>query len=293
MYLQRLLQINMATLAGLATLLLGMGQDSPGKVLLIWLAAAASIWVTDIKGWLRVNRIMASVLALPLLAYALLQLPRATNEAWILVIANVVMYLQLILFFQKKDVVIYWQLAIISLLQVVVAAGFNHGAKFGILLVLYMIVGMSALALSFLYSQWSRYQRSDELPQPAPAPVGCRWPLLAAESAFSSGAAGSSRAGIVAELFMRLTMMATGVLVLTLVIFFTVPRLGRPAWKARPAQSENDGRFFRHREVGRHGPNPGKPRGSDARATVRAIDGSPLSGAAADIHSRRGSHTLR
>ena len=75
MYLQRLLQINMATLAGLATLLLGMGQDSPGKVLLIWLAAAASIWVTDIKGWLRVNRIMASVLALPLLAYALLQSP--------------------------------------------------------------------------------------------------------------------------------------------------------------------------------------------------------------------------
>jgi transglutaminase-like putative cysteine protease len=141
------------------------------------------------------------------------------------------MYLQLILFFQKKDVVIYWQLAIISLLQVVVAAGFNHGAKFGILLVLYMIVGMSALALSFLYSQWSRYQRSDELPQPAPAPVGCRWPLLAAESAFSSSAAGSSRAGIVAELFMRLTMMAAGVLVLTLVIFFTVPRLGRPAWK--------------------------------------------------------------
>ena len=39
MYLQRLLQINMATLAGLATLLLSMGQDSPAKPLLVGLAA--------------------------------------------------------------------------------------------------------------------------------------------------------------------------------------------------------------------------------------------------------------
>ena len=141
------------------------------------------------------------------------------------------MYLQLILFFQKKDVVIYWQLAIISLLQVVVAAGFNHGAKFGILLVLYMIVGMSALGavVSLLAVEPIPAQR--RIAAACAAPVGCRWPLLAAESAFSSSAAGSSRAGIVAELFMRLTMMAAGVLVLTLVIFLTVPRLGRPAWK--------------------------------------------------------------
>ena len=31
MYLQRLLQINLATLAGLATLLLSMGEDSPSE----------------------------------------------------------------------------------------------------------------------------------------------------------------------------------------------------------------------------------------------------------------------
>ena len=53
MYLQRLLQINLATLAGLATLLLSMGEDNPAKALLVWLAAGASIWLTDVRGWLR------------------------------------------------------------------------------------------------------------------------------------------------------------------------------------------------------------------------------------------------
>ena len=59
MYLQRLLQINLATLAGLATLLLSMGEDNPSKPLLVWLAAGASIWLTDVRGWLRLNRTMA------------------------------------------------------------------------------------------------------------------------------------------------------------------------------------------------------------------------------------------
>ena len=44
-----LLQINIATLVSLATLLLSMGEDNPGKPLLVGMAAAASIWLTDVR----------------------------------------------------------------------------------------------------------------------------------------------------------------------------------------------------------------------------------------------------
>ena len=47
MYLERLLQINMATLAALGAVLLGMGQRA-GPPLLVALAAAVSVWLTDI-----------------------------------------------------------------------------------------------------------------------------------------------------------------------------------------------------------------------------------------------------
>ena len=43
-YLERLLQINIATMAALGTLLLGMGQRSPALPLWMLTAAVASVW---------------------------------------------------------------------------------------------------------------------------------------------------------------------------------------------------------------------------------------------------------
>ena len=102
MFLQRLLQINVATLAALATLLLGMGQDSPVKPLLVAPAAAASIWLTDVKGWIRLNRSLASLIALPLVAYAAHRMIHTDGDARILIVADLIVYLQVVLFFQKK-----------------------------------------------------------------------------------------------------------------------------------------------------------------------------------------------
>ncbi len=132
MFVQRLLQINIATLVALATLLLSMGQDRPEKPLLVGLAAAVSIWLTDVKGWVRLTRLTASLVALPLFAYSFLSMRGGGyGPAETLLVADLITWLQLILFFQKKEAAVYWQLAVLSLLQVVVAAWFNHGAVFG------------------------------------------------------------------------------------------------------------------------------------------------------------------
>ena len=51
-YLERLLQINLATLAALGALLLGMGERSIGPPLLVAIAAPSAILLTDVAGWL-------------------------------------------------------------------------------------------------------------------------------------------------------------------------------------------------------------------------------------------------
>ena len=56
-------------------------------------------------------------------------------------------------------------------------------------------------------------------------------PNAAAEAVFSDSCAAGSGTGIVGELFQRLGMVGIGTLVLTLVIFFTVPRRAVQAWR--------------------------------------------------------------
>ena len=230
MDLQKLLSVNMATLAALAAMLLAMGQRSPWAAMALWMVAVVSLIVNDFTGWFRLNRNVASVVALAILAFFLRQCLRYEGEARILAMADMLIYLQIVLLFQEKDVRVYWWLAVMSLLQVVVAAGFSQGIAFGALLVIYMLVGLCGLTLLLLYSEWSRHRTGREPSREADS-AGTRWPLAAGSPGFTSSPVGSSRAGLVGELFARLGLIGAGTLGLTLVIFFTVPRLGQPAWR--------------------------------------------------------------
>lgn len=229
MYLQRLLQINIATLAALGALLLGMGRRDPWLPLLVLLAAITSVWLTDVTGWFRLNRTVANAAALVAVVLSARELRYFGGDQQIFSITNLLIYLQLILLFQEKDDRTYLQLVMLSLLQVVVAAVFSQGVWFGLLLVVYMLVGLSALALLFLYRQWNRYRPAAELP-PSSAGDG-RWPLAGRGSTFTSSPAGRGRGGVGRELFGRLGMMGLGTLALTILLFFTVPRFGRTAYR--------------------------------------------------------------
>ena len=162
MYLERLLQINMATLAALGALLLGMGQRSEGPPLLVALAAVVSVWLTDITGWFRLDRRVANVLMLLAAVVSLRRSFPVENELQALDFAWFLIYLQILFLFQAKDERKYWLLVMLSLLQVVVATLFNQGIWFGLLLAVYMLLGFSAMTLLLLYRQWQRYQPRDE-----------------------------------------------------------------------------------------------------------------------------------
>ena len=218
----------MATLAALAALVLGMVEDSATKPLVVGLAAALSIWITDVRGWIRLSRTAVSLISLPMVGYFAVQMPHASNDAWLVLIIDATLCLQVLLFFQKKEIATYWQLITISLVEIVFAAGFSHGVAFGMLMVIYVMVTMSALALLLLDTQWSLHQAEN-----IEVVVGLRGrgPAATGLGTFSGSCAGSSRSGIVGELFRRLATLGLGTLLLAALIFFIVPRPGRAAWR--------------------------------------------------------------
>ena len=239
MYLERLLQINLATMAALSALLLGMGERSLVAPLVMCAAAVLSVWLNDVTGWFRLNRTLASLGAIVALGLAVRHTTQLQGETLLLSIAHLLVVLQIILLFQAKDDRIYWQIAMLSLLQVMVATLFSQGVWFGLLLVLHTLVGLSALTLLFLVRQHRPFrEKADaETRRRGDAENATRrWPLAAEGWTLRGGAAGSSRAAVAPELFRRLASMGLFTLLFSALVFFAVPRLGaaRGAAPARP-----------------------------------------------------------
>ncbi len=250
LYVERLLQVNLAALAALGTLMLGMGQGNAAMPLIVMCIAGGSVWLTDTTGIFRLNRIAANIGALVVGVVILTrEFSRFGSEAHILGVAHLLVYLQILLLLQKKREREYWQLAVLSLLQVVVAAAFSQGAWFGVVLLVYLLAGLSALVLLFLFRQWASF--TDEADGPGPraerrnhrgasrAAAPARWPLVDAAPQFDSGTVDDSAAGVGWPLARRLGLWSVGTLALTAVAFLTVPRLGQTAFRGAIITPQN------------------------------------------------------
>ena len=205
MNLERLLQITVATLAVLATLLLSMGQRSVAMPVVVIAAAPLSVWLTDATGLFCLKRVPTALAATVALLFCLINIIPFHPVTTILELARMLVYLQLILLFQKKEPRVYWQLLILSLLQVVVATVFSQGFTFGLLMVIYLFTALLALSLLCLH--------------------------LEAGKLLSINLPGR-------EIFFRVGMLGIGTLLLTVAAFFALPRLGQPAWQGRSVETQ-------------------------------------------------------
>jgi protein-glutamine gamma-glutamyltransferase len=260
MYLERLLQINMATLAALGALLLGMGQRSVGPPLLVMFAAALSVWLTDVTGKFRIGRWTANILMLVGAFVSLRDVYPPRTETQTIGLSWFLIYLQIILLFQEKDQWKFWLLIMLSLLEVVVATLFSQGAGFGVLLVIYMLLGFFAMTLLMLYRQWELFRSGKSMSGGADglwlaigalfkrpsrlavessgnsaalrtAPAS-RWPLLGERPEFTSLPGGANNAGIGRDLAKRLGRMGLLTMGLTFIMFFALPRVGQvTSWR--------------------------------------------------------------
>ena len=227
--LELLLQIAMATMTALGTLMLGMGERDLTLPVLAMIVSATSVFVTDVGGYLRLNARVANIAgstAVVVFVWDFLQ--RYSGDTQLLAVANLLIYLQFILLYQRKTVTIYWLLALLSLLQAAVATVLNYEILFGFLLFVYFVCGVLTLGLFFLYRETTRY---------APAAPGNHGDLLAAPAAVTSAQSPvSARLEQVSDplswVFVRqMTFAATVALLFAIAFFFIVPRIGQRNWR--------------------------------------------------------------
>ena len=255
-------------------MLFAMGSQSPWLAMALWMAAVVSLVVTDFLGAVAPAAepgllLMWGVLAI-FLPHFLLQ---SNWDNRLQSVAGILICLQIALLFQEKDARVYGWLAVMSLLQAVVAARYSQGVAFGSLLIAYSIVGMFAMSLLVLYGQWGRHQGAIEdragpagsrrvglgppSPDREPGPTlrgpPARWPLAAMPSSFTSAPAGTGRSGVVFELFARLALIAVGALFLAAVMFSTVPRPRLSAWRRESRKAVATVGFNDQIELGRLG----------------------------------------
>lgn len=226
MYVERLLQINVATLVALASLLVGMGRQSTLMPLGMMIAAMLSVWLTDVKGWFSLSRMVAGLASIAALAVSLSWPVEWEKVPLITAVADFLVYVQVIHLFQRKQPRIYWALIRFSVLQVVVAALLVQGAFFGMLLVVYLLTALGAVVLLFLHCERIRHPGSAGLPPAQSAP---RWPLAGQVAQFASPPPGPIR--VQRELFRQLLRIGVATIALSVPVFLTVPRIGQSAWR--------------------------------------------------------------
>jgi protein-glutamine gamma-glutamyltransferase len=229
MNLDRALQLNTAALAIMGAVFLGLGHESIVLPLALAIAAVSSATLTNVFRWLRLNRIIANLVALAAVVWSLRNFLDVNRVDQLLAIADMLVYLQIVLLFQEKTARVYWQLIVLSLLQVVVAAALNLGPQFGALLSVYMALAMSALVLLCLYREWRRPAADAKTPLVGPAPA---WRSLLAgpQVAAASGRQDVEAAARPTLVARQVALLGAATLVFAAVFFYATPRLGEGAW---------------------------------------------------------------
>ena len=131
---ERPVDLAIAAMVVLATMLLGASYHAPLVVWCTVLLVGSSIYLNDVTGWLRLDRKWASWLSLAAVAVWCIQARILQGDWQLVAITYVLLILQIILLFQAKTDRIAWQVMLLSVSQVAVAAGLSPGFWFGPLL---------------------------------------------------------------------------------------------------------------------------------------------------------------
>ncbi len=241
MRVERLLQISIAVLVSLSTLLLGMGERNLTLPVLAIIVSASSLYLTDVKGWLQLNTTVTNLAGLVALGATYHNWDHFAGESQLLSMANLLIYLQFVLLYRKKNQRIYWLLILLSLLQVAVASALNLSIFFGLLLLIYLFVGLITLAMFSVYRDlrasemsWLPWQQQEEAKATASPGEPRRWPLAAENPRFAGRpdeAEGDS--GLTWGWVRQILTLGLMTVLFSTTLFFGLPRIGKAArWRS-------------------------------------------------------------
>ena len=247
--LERRLQICLAAVAALGTLLLGLGQSSVTLPVVAVFAAVTSVYFTDHLGWFRLHRHVANLCALGAVGFVIMDFIEQDSGTQLIAIANLLIYLQIILLYQRKNLRVYWHILVLSLLQVVVAAALNLGIEFGVLLIIYMFLALVTLALLFILCETAPYgsMEADATSTaynaaetshgtfqnrvlsnvPGSNITGRRGPGFSAILPAQQPAESMLTRGLVGQI----GKLGATTILLTFLVFFLTPRFGNSSWR--------------------------------------------------------------
>lgn len=243
MSVERLLQIHLAALTTIGAILLGMGQRDSLLPLLGVFAAVSSVIFTDVLKWFQLHRIVANLAAVAAFFVSAQGFLDTDTRGQLAAVAKLLIYMQVVLFYQQKNPRLYWQLSLLSLLQVVVAAALNVRIESGLLLIVYALLSISAVALLFVHRELLNLTDS--------APSSRRsWHWNSAESASATvpsprlprvtpmvSAATLGQAILNWAFVRQLSGVGLTTFAFALVLFFAAPRHDDPSrrlWNVRP-----------------------------------------------------------
>lgn len=221
MNVERALQIAVAILAALGTFMLGMSEEHFVLATAAIVVGISAFWLCDVLGWVRLpvwGANLGAMLALALAAYQFIVLE---PQSRVLALADLMGYLQFILLFKPKTNRNCWLLAVVSFLQVSVAAALNTGLIFSVMLAIYLVTGVFFMGLFYLYRESQRALNS--------AVVGA---IPSGDFGLFPRRAPPVSAAMLGDWTRRLLGIIVATVGLAAVFFLIVPRIGQANWVA-------------------------------------------------------------
>ncbi|MDR1964257.1 MAG: DUF3488 and transglutaminase-like domain-containing protein [Planctomycetaceae bacterium] len=150
--------ITLGLITCLSSFMLGLGQNESMLPILMFIAAAASFYLTDYRRMIRLGDWTVNVLVLIIVFCTFGEMIRNRGEDLAFSIARVLVFVEMVLLFREKETRFCWQILLISLLQVVVATVMQQSILFVFLLMVYVFIGLCTFVMIFLQKE-NRYFR--------------------------------------------------------------------------------------------------------------------------------------
>ena len=169
MALNRAISICLAITALFSIAMLQMGGDAEHPLLLPVLAVpilGTAVWWVDFKEKFSLSEGWANVLILLVTILNLGKLIQAPSMFLAYSIANILIWVQLILFYRKKDILVLYHILTLSFVNGGVASVFHNTSIFAPLLLAFLFSVIVAISLIFL-QQENRYYQNNAFLKPA------------------------------------------------------------------------------------------------------------------------------
>lgn len=219
---ERSLKIIAAATACMGTAMLGIGEENYLLAIAAVGVSVTALIVCDLKQWFCLNNTGSNVAALVMLGLAALQLRNSAFEQRILVMADLLGYLQFVLQFRAKTTRNYWLLLLVSFLQTCVAAALHTSVTFGVMLTVYLFCGVYFLGYFYFVREQKRFDAEMRQAKRTAERRGFGFAEKVVAQQPSDKLGG--------EFSRRMTGIVLGTVVLSALFFVIVPRTGRTNW---------------------------------------------------------------